>query len=389
MSAILASRILTLITQIKLTAPNTAQVATVIAKVSMNAPVYLWLTRAWAGWRAIIVLHGVGVRMATDSKRLAVIGAGLAGLTLAQRMQDAGWCVTLFEKARGPGGRMSTRRRDGGQFDHGAQYFTARSPSFAAAIARWEQAGAVAAWTGTFALWDAGGLRPDPSKRVRWVGTPRMSALTRHLSQGLTIRAGHRVVAIEDDTEGWSIVTDQGIVAPAFDWVVLTCPGPQAKALVPANSPVHARAAKLRYSPCWAAMMECEPARIGADGIRLEHPMLSWAARDSSKPGRPPGHRWVIHANPEWTKSHVDESPDAVAREMQRACEAVLGVEAQTVSVHRWLYSLAATGSGEAACVDRAQRLGLCGDGLVGGRVEHAWSSAMAMADALIGSSTA
>ena len=350
---------------------------------------YLWLTRAWAGWRAIIGHHEYGVRMATGSNRLAVIGSGLSGLTVAKRMQDAGWAVTLFEKARGPGGRMSTRRRDGGQFDHGAQYFTARSPAFAQAVGRWQQAGVVAAWNGTFALWESGALHPDPSERVRWVGSPRMSALTRHLSEGLTIQSGHRVIAMDQGLEGWSITTEHGVAPEMFDWVVLTCPGPQSKGLAPADSPVHARAAGLHYSPCWAAMMECDPTGADVDGVRLDHPVLAWAARDSSKPGRPPGLRWVVHANPDWTRAHIDDSPDAVARAMQRAVEDALGVLAQTVSVHRWLYSLAATGSGDAACIDRARRLGLCGDGLIGGRVEHAWSSAMAMADALIGSDTA
>ena len=327
--------------------------------------------------------------MATGSMKLAVIGSGLSGLTLANRMQDAGWAVTLFEKARGPGGRMSTRRRDGGQFDHGAQYFTARTTEFAAAVARWEEAGVVGAWNGTFALWDSGVLRPDPSQRVRWVGSPRMSALTRHLSGGLNIQAGHRVVALEDGLEGWSIISEHGAVSTGFHWVVMTCPGPQSMALAPSDSPVHSRAAGLQYSSCWAAMMECEPGGVDADGLRLDHPVLAWAARDSSKPKRPPGHRWVVHATPDWTRAHLDDPPEAVAREMQRASASSLGVVARTISVHRWLYSLAEASPGDAACIDRDRRLGLCGDGLIGGRVEHAWVSAMAMADELIGSGTA
>ena len=62
--------------------------------------------------------------------RAAVIGAGLAGLRVAHRLAEAGAQVRVFEKARGAGGRMSTRRTDFGAFDHGAQYFTARDPRF-------------------------------------------------------------------------------------------------------------------------------------------------------------------------------------------------------------------------------------------------------------------
>ena len=58
--------------------------------------------------------------------RVAVIGAGLAGLSCATALQAAGVVVRVYEKSRGPAGRMSTRRGDGWQCDHGAQYFTVR-----------------------------------------------------------------------------------------------------------------------------------------------------------------------------------------------------------------------------------------------------------------------
>ena len=40
----------------------------------------------------------------------AIIGAGIAGLACAQKLKQAGRSVKLFDKGRGPGGRMSTRR---------------------------------------------------------------------------------------------------------------------------------------------------------------------------------------------------------------------------------------------------------------------------------------
>jgi predicted NAD/FAD-dependent oxidoreductase len=59
----------------------------------------------------------------------AIIGAGMAGLACADALKEAGHNVALFDKGRGPGGRMSTRRMETplGEvaFDHGAQYFTA------------------------------------------------------------------------------------------------------------------------------------------------------------------------------------------------------------------------------------------------------------------------
>lgn len=41
---------------------------------------------------------------------VAIIGAGMAGLSCARALVQAGVAVELFDKGRGPGGRMSTRR---------------------------------------------------------------------------------------------------------------------------------------------------------------------------------------------------------------------------------------------------------------------------------------
>lgn len=48
----------------------------------------------------------------SKTARIAVIGAGMAGLTAVQRLVAGGAHVTLIEKAHGPGGRASTLERD-------------------------------------------------------------------------------------------------------------------------------------------------------------------------------------------------------------------------------------------------------------------------------------
>lgn len=323
--------------------------------------------------------------MQTSGKHMAIVGAGLAGLTLANRMKSAGWRVTLIEKARGPGGRLSTRRRDGGQFDHGAQYFTARTDRFSREIARWAREGWVEQWNGSFALWRDSRVEPDIGGRPRWVGVPRMSGLTRALSAELNIVAGSRASGLTRSGSSWSVHTESGESHHGFDWVVFTCPGPQAAALAPAESPVSKRAQRLNYTPCWAAMIECHPNDVPPyDGLRLHHPVLSWIAHDSSKPARPAGCRWVVHASADWTQANVDASTEDVAQRIRKAFASVTGLRPQSAVVHRWLYALADHDGGPASCLDPIGSLGLCGDALLGGRVEDAWCSAHDLADSLL-----
>lgn len=55
-----------------------------------------------------------------------IIGAGIAGLTLANRFESGKRDYIILEKSRGVGGRMATRRFDSSTFDHGAQFFKIR-----------------------------------------------------------------------------------------------------------------------------------------------------------------------------------------------------------------------------------------------------------------------
>jgi len=77
---------------------------------------------------------------------IAIIGAGMAGLACARHLAQAGHAPIIFDKGRGIGGRLATRRAEGLQFDHGAQYVNAHTPGFAALLAELAAAGAAAPW---------------------------------------------------------------------------------------------------------------------------------------------------------------------------------------------------------------------------------------------------
>ena len=139
--------------------------------------------------------------------RVAVVGAGISGLTAASHLARGGCAVTVYETGRGPGGRTSTRRAGpdgaGWQFDHGAQYFAAKDPAFRAIVEDWRAEGLVAEWTGVFGTLDATTgtfVREDPQEtKERWVGTPSMNAIAKGLSRraGISLVTSRRVTSFE------------------------------------------------------------------------------------------------------------------------------------------------------------------------------------------------
>lgn len=314
--------------------------------------------------------------------RVAIVGAGMSGLTCARALDAAGFAVSVFDKSRGPGGRMSTRRRDGRQYDHGAQYFTAKSPDFQAQVDVWKDAGVVDVWSARFATLRRGAVTPRATEHPRYVGAPRMSALTRYLSAGLDLKTQTRIEVIHPGAALTLVDTGDQSVGP-FTYVVVSTPAAQAVPLVAAAGDLAAIAAVAHMDPCLAAMVTFSPAlAVDFDAAWVEDSPLKWIARDASKPGRPPFDSWVLHASPAWSAAHIAEDFDTIAASLVDALHAATGITRHPIEMsgHRWRYAQA-SGPFSAPCFfDPRTRIGMCGDWCGGARVEGAWRSGLEMA---------
>ena len=327
-----------------------------------------------------------GVLMGTF--KVAVIGAGVAGLTCAKRLHSEGAEVTVFEKSRGPGGRVSTRREEGGSsFDHGAQYFTIKSRGFEREVSLWESAGAVAKWPGRVGVLKDGNITSEVPMRPRWVGTPGMSAIGRHLAQGLNLITRARVVELLKNGSKWQLQLEGQGLSTKFDAVVISCPGPQAVRLLPEGTVSSRLASGLDYSPCWAGMAHFRsPLFEEYDAFRSKEGAIGWCCREVSKPGRAEGERWVLHASPAWSRKALEFERHEVEAAFSDFCETLFSVRPESITAHRWRFALAdrPAQSHPPAVFEPDFGIGLCGDGLVSPRIEGAWLSGVAIAGELM-----
>lgn len=318
---------------------------------------------------------------------IAVIGAGLAGLGAARALAARGRQVVLFDKGRGPGGRLSTRRAETplGElaFDHGAQYLTARSEGFRAVMEDLVDAGAAARWAGRLVALAADGTPTPLSPEPRYVGTPGMSAIVRALADGLDINWSCRVSEVRPDPSGLRLGFEAGMGSDPYDAVVCAVPAEQAVALLETSSPaLAAEAAGARSAPCWAVMAAFDaPVALPYDGAKLDAGPLAWVARNSSKPERPPGETWVLHGSPDWSAEHLEADPDKVADVLLTAFRELTGAPAPVFTrTHRWRYAQIVTPADTPAAFDPETRIGVCGDWRIGPRAEAAWLSGEALA---------
>ena len=303
---------------------------------------------------------------------IAIIGAGMAGAACARRLVNAGRRVRLFDKGRGPGGRMSTRRVETplgeARFDHGAQYVTARDPGFEAEMARWAAAGEAVRWTGA-----EEGAPSEP----RWTGASAMNQLVKAALSGLRADFAMRVVEIEGKPGAWSLRFEHGVSHGPFAALIIATPAEQAAALLTPIAPgLSEEAASVRSAPCWTVMAVFDAPLFGRPPtIKCTDGPIGWAGLERSKPGRLELEAWTIQATPAWSRTHLEDDKESVAAALLEAFLQPDDPRPSWSAAHRWRYAMIESAAGAPCGWEPALGIGTCGDWRLGPRVELAWRS--------------
>jgi predicted NAD/FAD-dependent oxidoreductase len=303
------------------------------------------------------------------SKECVIIGAGVAGLTAAQTLREAGWRVTVVDKGRGFGGRLATRRMGEARLDHGAQYFTARDERFRRQVEEWEGEGVVRRWF-------------EEDGAPRYVAVGGMSALARRMAKDLDVRLSSTVAGIRNEGLRWRLEIAEGGELEA-DALVLTAPAEQSLKLAGTflTEAEKGQLAGIEYAPCFALMALLPgDGQLPAPGFaRPSEGPVAWVADNTRKAGLPGPGALTIHATADFTRAQYEAPPAAVAELLLEAARPWMPDGAREWQLHRWRYALV-TKQAETACLvaQSAAPLRVAGDGFGGPRVEGAFLSGRA-----------
>ena len=333
--------------------------------------------------------------------QVAVIGAGMSGLVAARTLADHGLDVKVFDKGRGVGGRMSTRRVDGQPcFDHGAQYFTARDSRFQRYVESWLEQGLVARWPDPQAnppqkmvVFNNGSRTEKEDSGERFVGVPGMSSIGKHLASELDVQSSTRVESIEKlDGNSIKLLDDRRECLGSFDCVIVSTPAAQAAQLLSDFPTLATPVSKIQMQPCWAVMASFEKP-VGEDwvGAFVHDSIVTWAARNGTKPQRPnDAEHLLLHADHEWTAKNWDRDSGDVAIEVLEAFWKSSGAIPRSpfhLQAHRWQYAIPLDPPTQRCFFDTSSEsmIVACGDWAGGPRVEGAFLSGMAAAGKVLG----
>ncbi|MBY5970250.1 NAD(P)/FAD-dependent oxidoreductase [Halomonas denitrificans] len=331
-------------------------------------------------------------------RQVAIIGAGISGLACANRLTALGHRAVLFDKGRGPGGRAGSRRQGEQSLDLGAQHFTARHPDFQAAVDTWREADIVAPWPSMLYCVDhERQWHPHQDDETRYCGTPRMSALTRHLATGEELIPSTRITQLHERLDGWWLEDHHQDLHGPFDHVVVTAPAPQATPLLRPHDPALAAAcSEIDMQPCWSAWVTFD-APLTLPGVdpgwpvaRFDEGPIRLAIRHNTKPGRDEAAETVVLlATQRWSQQYLEDDASSIAQRLldaftDRLPAATALPDVTLGGAHRWRYANAVNCLGEEDHRIGDSGLVLAGDGCRGGRIEDAWLSGSHAAERLV-----
>ena len=321
--------------------------------------------------------------------KVAVIGAGISGLALANKLNKY-FEVVVFEKSRGYGGRVATRRAGEFIFDHGAQFFKVKTDEFREYIKPMIDKGIVDIWKARFVEIDNGKITnnriwgDDPSN---YVGTPSMNSIGKYMADGLDVRLSEKVANVAQGTK-WELYDEAGANIGEFDWVVSAIPPKQVIEMIPDVINLYSKISSYEMLACYSLMLGYEEKMdIGFDAALIKGVDISWLSVNSSKLPGANNTTFLIHSTNKWASQNIDRDRDWVKGYLCNELSNLVPIKTESanyIGLQGWRYANIKKQNNIEFFLDKDNKFGLCGDWFVQGRIEAAYLSGSHLGDQML-----
>lgn len=228
-----------------------------------------------------------------------------------------------------------------------------------------------------------------------YVAVPGMNTLCQLAAEGKNLILDTAIESLEKTIAGWILQDHSGACHGPFDWVACAMPAPQIGALLPSSFTGYEQVCGTTMLGCYSLLLGfAEPLQSLWQAAVVKHSPIGWLAFESSRPGRAGGCGLLVQSTNTWAEQHLDDDSRQVQQTLWHELERLMAKtlpEPKYSRLHRWRYANTVPTpkatpevSPEAECLmDERLQLGVCGDWLLGGRVESAYLSGLALATEL------
>ena len=323
-------------------------------------------------------------------KTVAVIGAGLTGTTIASKLNEK-FDVKVFEKSRGVGGRMSTRRETPFIFDHGAQFFKVKTTVFKNFLSELFSQKIIQPWNFRLAYFDGQNLskiRFIQDEDRFYVGVPNMDAIIKHLSKNCNVILNTKIERIIKENDKWNLYDQNKKSYDSYDWVVLSLPAQQSLELITKKISFYPLIKKIKMKGCFSLMIGMsESLNLDYDAALIENEDIAWFAINNSKPGRMKKTCLIINSSYEYASKNMNTSKEKVLKHLLCKSSKFLNYDlskSNIIKIHQWKYVEAECSPIENFFIDHKEKIAVCGDWFINSRVEGAFISANELSKEII-----
>ena len=308
-------------------------------------------------------------------KKIAIIGTGLSAIFSAIHLRkNTDLEINLFDKARGLGGRLATRRAEDGKFDHGAQYFSIERISNLPEIQM---------------LINEGVISNIEDKDI-YFSPDGMTNIAKKLLTDFNIFKEHKLVSIDKENENYKLFFENGSTFNS-DYIIMSCPMPQSleilnKSKIDYDNNLIKDLEDLSYFPCIVVMIKSEIKLSNLDkhiGTDVDSKNISWIGDNYRKKVSSIENYYTIQCSPEFSYENFENEYDETNEKLKHEMEKIFGSNYQILSNHKWRYSIPKNfyQGDNSLVINEKDFLGLCGDIFTNGRFDGAITSGLSIAD--------
>ena len=292
--------------------------------------------------------------------KIAIIGAGFSGCNLYNNLKEKYEDITIFEKSRGVGGRLSTKYIEDKFIDHGTSSLIPITDDLKMFCLDLAKNGVVKA------------------KYDEFIPKNGINQICKFLIDEKDLIKNTKITKAQNIDNKWLLEDENHNIYKDFDLLFISIPAPQIVQMkIELPNEFKEKLSKIKYDSTFSLILHTNKELKLNENRLYENPDIKDIINNSKKYRYENFNSYVIHSTKEFANCVNEKSKEEI-------CEIFLDnfdddtkelIEEFTIIPHLWKYAFAKTSLDMPYFLNEEKNLGICGDYFNHSNVEAALSS--------------